>query len=207
MSAPPTIVADPDALETLVTEVAAQDSYGFDTEFHTERTYVPDLALIQIAWAGQVALVDPLAGDPRPLARVFGGPGVAVVHAASQDLDVLMAACGVIPATVFDTQIVAGFLGLSTPSLSRLVDKMLGVSLPQADRLSDWLVRPISERQITYALNDVAHLLELRDVLTEKLRALGRLEWALSECEQVLGDRTAARVSPGGGGEVGASVL
>jgi ribonuclease D len=194
MSAPAAIVADPEALETLVTEVAAQDSYGFDTEFHTERTYVPDLALIQIAWSGKVALVDPLAVDPAPLARVFGGPAVAVVHAASQDLDVLMAACGVIPAVVFDTQIVAGFLGLSTPSLSRLVEQMLGVSLPKADRLSDWLVRPISERQITYALNDVAYLLELRDVLTEKLRVLGRLEWALSECEQVLSDRTAARV-------------
>jgi ribonuclease D len=194
MTAPATIVADPEALETLVAEVAEQDSYGFDTEFHTERTYVPDLALIQIAWAGKTALVDPLAVDPAPLARVFGGPGVAVVHAASQDLDVLMAACGVIPATVFDTQIVAGFLGLSTPSLSRLVEQMLGVSLPKADRLSDWLVRPISARQITYALNDVAYLLELRDVLTEKLRALGRLEWALSECEQVLSDRTVARV-------------
>jgi ribonuclease D len=194
MTAPATIVTDPEALETLITEVAAQDSYGFDTEFHTERTYVPDLALIQIAWAGNMALVDPLAVDPAPLARVFGGSGVAVVHAASQDLDVLMAACGVIPTVVFDTQIVAGFLGLSTPSLSRLVDQMLGVSLPKADRLSDWLVRPISERQITYALNDVAYLLELRDVLTEKLRALGRLEWALSECEQVLGDRTVGRV-------------
>jgi ribonuclease D len=194
MTAPATIVADPEALEDLVTEVAAQDSYGFDTEFHTERTYVPDLALIQIAWADQVALVDPLAVDPAPLARIFGAPAPAVVHAASQDLDVLMAACGVIPATVFDTQIVAGFLGLSTPSLSRLVDQMLGVSLPKADRLSDWLVRPISERQITYALNDVAYLLELRDVLTVKLQALGRLEWALSECEQVLQDRTPARV-------------
>ena len=117
-----------------------------------------------------------------------------MAHAASQDLDVLMAACGAIPGTVFDTQIVAGFLGLSTPSLSRLVDQMLGVSLPKADRLSDWLVRPISDRQVTYALNDVAHLLELRDVLTERLRALGRLEWALSECDQVLGDRTPARV-------------
>jgi ribonuclease D len=194
MTAPATIVADSKTLEDLVTEVVAQDSYGFDTEFHTERTYVPDLALIQIAWADQVALVDPLAVDPAPLARIFGTPAPAVVHAASQDLDVLMAACGVIPATVFDTQIVAGFLGLSTPSLSRLVDQMLGVSLPKADRLSDWLVRPISERQITYALNDVAYLLELRDVLTEKLQTLGRLEWALSECEQVLQDRTAARV-------------
>ena len=191
MSTPPTMVVDAESLEALVDEVAAQDSYGFDTEFHTEKTYVPDLALIQIAWADNMALVDPLAVDPAPLARVFGGPGVAVAHAASQDLDVLMAACGAVPTTVFDTQIVAGFLGLSTPSLSRLVDQMLGISLPKADRLSDWLVRPISERQVTYALNDV---LELRNVLTEKLRALGRLEWALSECEQVLGDRTPARV-------------
>ena len=60
----------------------------------------------------------------------------------------LMAACGAIPATVFDTQIVAGFLGMSTPSLARLVDQMLGVSLPKADRLSDWLVRPISDNQV-----------------------------------------------------------
>ena len=193
VTAAPTIVVDPASLEALVDEVAAQDSYGFDTEFHTERTYVPDLALIQIAWADKMALVDPLAVDPAALATLFGGPGVAVAHAASQDLDVLMAACGAVPATVFDTQIVAGFLGLSTPSLSRLVDQMLGVSLPKADRLSDWLVRPMSDRQITYALNDVAHLLQLRDVLTERLRALGRLEWALSECDQVLGDRTPAR--------------
>ncbi len=192
--APVTLVVDRDALEALVAEVAAEACYGFDTEFHTERTYVPDLALIQIAWADKVALVDPLAVDPAPLAEVFGGPGIAVAHAASQDLDVLMAACGTVPATVFDTQIVAGFLGMSTPSLSRLVDQMLGVSLPKADRLSDWLERPMSDRQLSYAVSDVAHLLELRSVLTDRLRALGRLEWALSECDQVLGDRTPARV-------------
>jgi ribonuclease D len=176
-----------------VAEVAAEPCYAFDTEFHTERTYVPDLALIQIAWRDRVALVDPLAVDPGPLATVFGGSGVAVVHAAGQDLDVLTAACGTIPETVFDTQIVAGFLGMSSPSLSRLVDHVLGVTLPKADRLSDWLERPISERQISYAVNDVAYLLELRAVLTERLRAAGRLEWALSECEEVLGDRSPAR--------------
>ncbi len=191
---PVRLVVDPGALEALVDEVAAAECYGFDTEFHTERTYVPDLALIQIAWADQVALVDPLAVDPAPLARVFGGPGVAVAHAASQDLDVLMAACGTVPAAVFDTQIVAGFLGMSTPSLGRLVEAMLGVTLPKADRLSDWLERPMSERQLSYAESDVAHLLELRAVLTERLRALGRLEWAVNECDQVLGDRTPARV-------------
>jgi ribonuclease D len=187
---PQAVVVDDAALESLVAEVAREDVYGFDTEFHTERTYVPELALIQIAWADKVALVDPLAVDPAPLAAVFGGPGVAVAHASTQDLDVIMAACGAVPATVFDTQIVAGFLGMSTPSLSRLVDAMLGVSLPKADRLSDWLERPMSDRQLSYAVSDVAHLLELRAVLSERLRALGRLDWALDECDQVLTDRT-----------------
>jgi ribonuclease D len=189
-TSPAPVVVDRGGLESLVAEVAREDAYAFDTEFHTERTYVPELALIQIAWADKVALVDPLAVDPAPLAEVFGGPGVAVAHASTQDLDVLMAACGVIPATVFDTQIVAGFLGMSTPSLSRLVDVMLSVSLPKADRLSDWLERPMSDRQIAYAVSDVAHLLELRAVLTERLRASGRLDWALDECDQVLSDRT-----------------
>ena len=188
------MIVDPEGLEALLADVLGEECYAFDTEFHTERTYVPDLALIQIAWKDRVALVDPLAVDPAPLAALFAGPGIAVAHAASQDLDVLMAACGTVPDTVFDTQIVAGFLGMSTPSLSRLVERMLDISLPKADRLSDWLVRPISARQITYAVSDVAHLLELRTVLTERLRALDRLEWALSECDEVLGDRAPARV-------------
>ena len=93
-----------------------------------------------------------------------------MAHAAEQDIEVLETACGVVPSTVFDTQIVAGFLGMSSPSLSRLIDQVLGVSLPKADQLSDWLQRPIPERQITYAAGDVAYLLELRTVLSERAR-------------------------------------
>ena len=100
-----------------MTRSRGEPYYALDTEFHTERTYYPKLALIQVGWADKVALVDPLAVDPAPLATVFAGPGVAVAHAAEQDVDVLETACGSVPATVFDTQIVAGFLGLSTPSL------------------------------------------------------------------------------------------
>ncbi|HVB90788.1 MAG TPA: HRDC domain-containing protein [Acidimicrobiales bacterium] len=193
-TAGPNPITDRQRLEDLCAEVAAEEFYGIDTEFHTERTYYPQLALIQLAWRDQVALVDPLAVDPGPLAHLFSGPGVAVAHAAEQDLQVLTAACGATPATVFDTQIVAGFLGLSSPSLARLADQILGVSLPKADRLSDWIHRPISDRQLTYAANDVAYLLELRAVLSEKLAALGRLEWALEECAQVLGDQPRTRV-------------
>jgi ribonuclease D len=190
---PFTVVADPGRLDELCDELAQVPCYGLDTEFHTERTYVPHLALIQLAWDGRVALVDPLALDPAPLARVLAGPGVLVAHAASQDLDVLTAACGVAPATVFDTQIAAGFIGMSTPSLSRLVETVLDVALPKADRLSDWTHRPIPERQLEYAVSDVAHLLDLHAVLTKRLQEMGRLEWALDECDEVLADRATTR--------------
>jgi ribonuclease D len=189
----PAMVDDAAGLAALVGVLEGEEYYGFDTEFHTERTYVPDLALLQIAWADQVALVDPLAVDLTPLAAVFNGQGMAVAHAAGQDLDILLAASGALPTHVFDTQIVAGFLGLSSPSLARLVDQMLGVTLPKADRLSDWLERPISDRQVSYAINDVAYLLELRRVLSDRLSALGRLDWALDECDQVLGQRSPVR--------------
>jgi ribonuclease D len=190
----PSFVDDRESLLKLCAEVAGEQYYAIDTEFHTERTYYPKLALIQLAWADKIALVDPLAVDPRPLAQIFTGPGIAVAHAAEQDVDVLDAACGAVPSVLFDTQVVAGFLGMSSPSLARLIDQVLGLSLPKADQLSDWLQRPIPERQITYAAGDVAYLLELRAVITERLEAQGRLTWALEECAQVLSVRRRAVV-------------
>jgi ribonuclease D len=190
----PSFVDNHESLLKLCAEVAEEQYYGIDTEFHTERTYYPKLALIQLAWADKIALVDPLAVDPRPLAQIFNGPGIAVAHAAEQDIDVLDAACGAVPSVLFDTQIVAGFLGMSSPSLARLIDQILGLSLPKADQLSDWLHRPIPERQITYAAGDVAYLLELRAVISDRLEAQGRLTWALEECAQVLSVRRRAVV-------------
>jgi ribonuclease D len=191
---PPALITDAVALEALCNELAGVAEYALDTEFHTERTYRPQLALIQLGWAGRVALVDPLAIDPAPLSRVFASPAVAVAHAAEQDLDIIETACGVAPVTVFDTQIAAGFLGLSSPSLSRLVDQLLGRSLPKADQLSDWISRPITQRQLTYAAGDVDHLLELRAVITGRLAELGRLDWAVEECAEVLSARRRAVV-------------
>ena len=185
----PCLVTDEGALDAVCMQLAGEEYYALDTEFHTERTYFPKLALIQLAWADKVALVDPLAVDPRPLARVFSGCGIAVAHAAEQDIEVLETACGTVPSTVFDTQVVAGFLGMSSPSLSRLVDQVLGISLPKADQLSDWMQRPISDRQITYAAGDVAYLLELRTAVTQRLEDLDRLTWALEECAQTLSAR------------------
>jgi len=170
-----------DVVERLLDEPA----YALDTEFHRERTYFPKLALMQLAWSGGLVLVDPLAVDLAPMTTVLEGPGLAVLHAADQDLEVLELACGTVPSRLFDTQVAAGFVGMATPSLASLYERILGVRVHKADRLTDWLARPLSESQLDYAASDVAHLLEVQRVLAGDLEARGRLQWALDECEEV----------------------
>ena len=91
----PELITDAVRLDALCAELGDAPLYAIDTEFHTEGTYWPKLALIQIGWEDKVALIDPLAVDLTPLSQVFAGPGIAVAHAASQDLDILLTACGV----------------------------------------------------------------------------------------------------------------
>jgi ribonuclease D len=177
----------------LLEQLATADVYGLDTEFHRERTYHARLALLQLSWRGGVAVVDPLAVDVAGLAEVLRGPGVCVMHAASQDLEILDRVCGTVPQRLFDTQVAAGFLGYSSVGLGGLVLGELGVKLPKADRLTDWLARPLGEDAVTYAAADVAHLHELYDVLTAKLEARGRRQWAEDECEV---NRTRAAAAP-----------
>jgi len=181
----PLWIDDRDALERLVDELAGEPLYGLDTEFHRERTYFPHLALVQIAWPGGIAVVDPIAVDVAPLARVLEGPGTMICHAAEQDLEVLRLACGTRPTKLFDTQIAAAFLGLGFAALGRLVTAVLGATLAKGDRLTDWTRRPLDESQITYAAADVEHLLALHAALGERAGAAGTAEWVDEECEQL----------------------
>lgn len=169
----------------LTEELSKEQRFALDTEFHRERTYFPKLALIQIAWEGGSAIVDPLACDVSPLTQVFSSDYEVVLHAAQQDLDVLSHAVGEIPQRIFDTQIAAGFLGYSTPSLASLVNTELKIALPKGDRLTDWLRRPLTDAQKAYALSDVDHLLELRSRLSEQLDSRDRLQWAHDACEEL----------------------
>jgi ribonuclease D len=175
-------IAQPGELAELAATLGCVDAFAFDTEFHRERTYYPQLALLQVAWSDGLALVDPLAVDLRPLAPAFTGGALVVAHAAAQDLEVLDRACGTIPRRLFDTQVAAGFLGFSTPSLATLAQRILGVHLPKGDRLSDWRQRPLTDAQLDYAAADVAYLLELAEIIREHLEASGRLSWAEQEC-------------------------
>ncbi|MCU0310440.1 MAG: HRDC domain-containing protein [Acidimicrobiales bacterium] len=173
-------------LAEVVAALVDQPEYALDTEFHRERTYFPKLALMQLAWPGEIVLLDPLAVDVAALAQVLEGPGTAVLHAADQDLEVLQLACGAAPSRLFDTQLAAGFVGMSTPSLSSLYERIVDVRVGKGDRLTDWLQRPLTDAQLAYAANDVAYLLEVEHRLLDDLDRRGRRQWALDECERLL---------------------
>jgi ribonuclease D len=175
-------IAEQARFEELVAELVSADRIAIDTEFHRERTYWPSLALIQIRHGDHIALVDPTKVDIAPLAAALTRP-LIIMHAASQDLEVLDRSCGMIPERLFDTQVAAGFTGMSTPSLSNLVERYIGVRIPKGDRLTDWFERPLTSGQRRYAASDVAHLFELHDMLVSDLDSSGRLEWAQDECE------------------------
>jgi len=170
-------------LDDVIAAIVDQSAYALDTEFHREKTYFPKLALVQLAWGNDLVLVDPLAVDLSPFKSVLESASTAVIHAADQDLEVLLLACGALPAVLFDTQIAAGFVGMSTPSLATLYERFLGVRVGKGDRLTDWLQRPLTDDQLNYAATDVVHLLEIHAMLSEDLLSRGRLQWALDECE------------------------
>lgn len=190
-------ITDEASLGEYVDRLLAEPRYALDTEFHRERTYFPRLALMQIAGAGEIVLVDPLVGDLSPLRRLFESECLAVLHAAQQDLDVLTHAVGAVPRRLYDTQLAAGFLGYSTPSLVSLLQAELKVTVGKGDRLTDWLRRPLTAEQCEYAASDVAHLLQLHDLMVDKLEKAGRTSWVEDACEE-LRTRPVSGVDPAG---------
>ena len=175
----------PEALRELVGTLTQEPRVGIDTEFHRERTYWPVCALVQVGWSDGRALIDPLAVDLEPLGDVLVGRTI-VMHAAGQDLEVFRRSVGVVPDDLFDTQIAASFLGMSSIGLAPLVKKVVGVDLAKGDRLTDWLARPLPDGALAYAEADVVHLFDLHDELLAGLEARDRVEWVRSECDAMV---------------------
>jgi ribonuclease D len=158
---------------------------GLDTEFIRERTYWPQLALVQLAFddpqgAPQVLLVDTLApGMCDALAPMLSDPAILkVMHSASEDIVALKRSCGVAPTPLFDTQIAAGLAGIGAGmGYQRLVQDLLGVALAKGEQRSDWLRRPLTASQLEYAAYDVVYLDALHAELAARLDALGRRSW------------------------------
>ncbi len=181
MSTPP--LSDQPAVTALAERLAAAPWIALDTEFLRERTYRPQLCLLQLAAPGEALCVDPLAGlSLEPLKPVLaGGTAPKILHAARQDLEVLWPEFGAL-APLFDTQIAAALTGLPAQiGYSDLVRRLIGVELPKGQTRTDWSKRPLSEAQLSYAIDDVVHLAPLREQLLEQLDKLGRLAWLEEE--------------------------
>jgi ribonuclease D len=179
----------PEALDAHLSAWRGQPHVALDTEFIRERTYYPQLALVQLAVPGDVLLVDPLApGVPERLALLLRDPAVTkLMHSASEDLQALLRGCRALPEPLFDTQSAAAMAGLGAGlGYQKLVELVCGETLAKGETRSDWLRRPLSESQLHYAADDVRYLHALHAHLEPKLRELGRLEWLDSDGARAL---------------------
>jgi ribonuclease D len=202
MSGSPTaLVDDAASVAELAAAIRRAGLFAIDLEFVSEDRYVPELALVQVAWgdpaAPEVAAVDPLGVDPRPLFELVADRSIEVVaHAARQDLGLLATTYAVTAYSFIDTQIAASFAGLPDQiGYGRMVQFLFGVMLDKGPQHTDWRRRPLSDRQLRYALDDVRHLLAARDALRLRLEQRGRLAWAREE-SQYLAESVSQRRPP-----------
>jgi ribonuclease D len=179
-----TLVITQPALDAAVFRLQAASRLAIDTEFMRERTYFPQLCLIQVATEVDCVLIDPLAGlDLAPLHALLADPAkLKILHAARQDLEALYLDGGTVPAPVFDTQVGAALLGFAPQvGYAELVARQLGHSIDKGQTRTDWSRRPLSPEQLAYAADDVHHLLALHTELAATLQAKGRAQWADEE--------------------------
>ena len=184
----PLWIKTPADIDALVASLKGAKALSIDTEADGLHHYPVKLCLVQVADdRGRGHLADPLALPTlAPLAPFFADPSVIkVLHAADNDLGYLKRLYGFSVSNLFDTAIAARFLGVTSLSLDGLLREFLGVDPGPSRQKDDWSRRPLSAAQETYALNDVLHLIPLREKLLEALRAKGRDLWVEEECAAV----------------------
>ncbi|AJD48577.1 ribonuclease D [Isoalcanivorax pacificus W11-5] len=176
-----------DDLQDAMAGLSAQQPLYLDTEFMRERTFWPQLALVQVNTGDAIWLIDaPALADPTTLAPLCAGHPL-VMHACSEDIEALNVFTGAAPVAIEDTQIAAALCGHDLQcSYQRLVRELTGTELPKDATRTDWLKRPLSPQQLAYARDDVVWLPELAERLREQLAGLGRLVWWQEECQRLL---------------------
>ncbi len=166
-------------------EVSKAEYIAVDTEFVREKTYWPILCLVQIATPDRAVAIDPLANgiDLQPVYDLMTNTSVLkVFHSASQDMQVMFNASGRMTEPVFDTQIAAMVSGYGDqPAYATLVERIVGVAIDKRSQMTDWSRRPLTDRQVEYAIGDVTHLIHVYNRLTTDLDRSGRSNWAQEE--------------------------
>jgi ribonuclease D len=197
-----TLITDTEALAGFCDRQKSAEFVAVDTEFMRERTYWPILCLAQVAGPDEAVAIDPLAPglDLAPLLGLMADPGVLkVFHAARQDLEIFFQLSGEVPHPVFDTQIAAMVCGFGDAvSYETLVRRLAGTNLDKASRFTDWAQRPLTERQVRYALADVIHLRTVYERLQQILDKNGRAGWFAEEMENLV-DPAIYRTDPAEG--------
>ena len=193
------MITTTEELAALCDRLSAERFVTVDTEFLRERTYWPELCLVQLAGDDEVALVDALAPglDLAPLGALLANPDVLkVLHACRQDVEIFVLRFGAAPTPLFDTQIAAMVAGFGDQaSYDSLVRALAGAQIDKAHRFSDWAARPLSDAQIDYAAADVTHLRTVYRALAARLSAEGRGGWVAEEMA-ALTDPDAYRTDP-----------
>src|SRR5271165_107048 len=186
---PPTLVTTTDALQALCDRLSREEFVTVDTEFMRERTYWPELCVVQLAGEHEVAVIDAEAPDLdlAPLGALLANQAVMkVFHAARQDIEIFVLRFGDVPRPLFDTQIAAMVAGFGEQAgYDSLVAALAGGSIDKAHRFSDWSARPLSASQISYAAADVTYLRTVYTRLCARLQQEGRLDWVAEEMAEL----------------------
>jgi ribonuclease D len=166
-------------------QFSQSDFVTVDTEFIRETTFWPELCLIQLASPQEAVIIDPLADgiDLKPFFDLMANEAVTkVFHAARQDVEIVYKLAGIIPHPLFDSQVAAMVCGFGDSiSYDMLVQKVVGAQLDKSSRFTDWRRRPLSDKQLDYALADVTHLRDVYVHLRDQLDERGRLDWVNEE--------------------------
>jgi ribonuclease D len=183
--AAPDLITTSEELAALCGRLRTETFVTVDTEFMRERTYWPELCVIQLAGDDEVAVVDALAPglDLAPLGELLADTGVVkVFHAARQDVEIFLLRFGAVPTPMYDTQIAAMVAGFGDQvSYDGLARSLANASIDKAHRFSDWAARPLSAAQVAYAAADVTHLRRIYEGLTSRLEREGRTPWVAEE--------------------------
>lgn len=178
-----------EALAALCEVAGTKDAVALDTEFVRTRTYYPQLGLIQLFDGEQLALIDPLTiTDWTAFRTLISDTRVTkFLHAGSEDLEVFLNAFGMQPQPMIDTQILAAFCGRALSwGFASMVEEFTGLVIDKSESRTDWLARPLTERQCDYAAADVWYLLPIAHKLMAETAAAGRLDAALDECRLMM---------------------
>lgn len=186
------------ALEDVCKAASEVSQIALDTEFVRIRTYYPHLGLIQMFDGKQISLIDPLTiTEWTPFVELLTNPAVLkYLHAGSEDLEVFSHQFGCVPTPMIDTQVVAAFLGYPIScGFATLVEKYEHIALDKSESRTDWLARPLTEKQCQYASGDVFYLLPLAKKLIAQAQEAGYMDAIVDECEMIA-ERRQETVSP-----------